>query len=232
VLLAGCRLDLDVHVAVEPDGGGQVEVVIGLDEDGIERIGGDLREVLEVDDLAEAGWTVSQPALGDEGITSVRVVHPFADAEEAAAAFEEIAGPAGPFRDLALERSTGFARTRWTFTGRIDFGGGAEAFSDAAVAAELDGVPLGQSVEDIEAQLGEPLSEVIEVGVAVDLPHAPPAEWRVPFGGEPVALHADSEETRTATLVGAGVAVASVAGWLLYGLWRLWSSSHRRATAA
>ena len=239
-LLAGCRLDLDVHVAVETDGSGTVEVIVGLDADGIERIGGDLAAVLEVDDLAAAGWTVSEPSLDDDGVTRLRVRRAFADADEATIAFREIAGPEGPFRDLALEHSSGFARTRWDFTGRLDLRGGVEAFSDAAVAAELDGEPLGVSVEAIEAQLGEPLSEVIEVGVEVRLPGEVTANgstpapgtttWRLAYGDEPLAMSARGEETRVATLVGAGVVVTSVAALLLGGLWS-WRRGRREPSA-
>ena len=39
LLTAGCRLELAVHVEVDEDGSGSVEVVVGIDPDGIERIG-------------------------------------------------------------------------------------------------------------------------------------------------------------------------------------------------
>ena len=61
MLAAGCRLELDVHVEVAEDGSGSVEVVVGIDRDGIERIGGDLGAVLAIDDLEAAGWTVEGP---------------------------------------------------------------------------------------------------------------------------------------------------------------------------
>jgi hypothetical protein len=223
---AGCQLQLDLNVAVEEDGSGQIEVVVGLDPDAIERIGGDLAAVLAIDDLEEAGWTVDGPTLDPDGYTRVRVGRPFADPDEAAQIFEQIVSAEGPFRDLAITRTDSFARTEWTFTGRIDFSGGIEAFGDSGIAAELDGEPLGQSQQDIEAQLGEPLSEAIDVRVGVRLPGQVTSNamsaaeeggrWQVPWGAEPLALAAQGEETRTATLVAAGVGAVCVA--LLVGL--------------
>lgn len=228
ILLGGaaCQLQLDLNVAVDEDGSGQIEVVVGLDPDAIERIGGDLEAVLVVDDLEEAGWTVDGPILDPDGYTRVRVGHSFANPEEAADVFEQVASADGPFRGLAVTRTTSFARTEWGFTGRIDFSGGIEALGDAGIAAELDGEPIGQSQEDIEAQLGEPLSDAIDVRVGVRLPGEVTSNatmqadeggrWQVPWGADALDLMAQGEETRTPTLVAAGVGVVCVA--LLVGL--------------
>jgi hypothetical protein len=146
MLMAGCRLELDVHVDVAEDGSGSVEVVVGIDRDGIEHIGGDLEAVLAIDDLADAGWTVEGPEQEADGFTRLRFHKPFDDPEEASLIFDEIAGEDGPFQDFAVSHDSGFARTEWGFSGRIDFRGGLEAFGDEALAAELDGEPLGQTV--------------------------------------------------------------------------------------
>ena len=221
LLLAGCRLDLGVEVAMAEDGSGAVEVVVAVDEDGMERIGGDLRDVLVVDDLEDTGWTIEGPTIGDDGSTRVRFGHDFADPAEAEEVLASITGDSGPFQDLEVSRDTSFARTRWTFTGRLDFRGGVSAFGDRDLAALLDGEPLGQSQDEIEAQLGEPLSQVIAVRVAVDLPHAPVEEWRVPFGDGAVDLSTTSTERRTVTLVATGAALVGATGLLLYGVVRL-----------
>lgn len=231
VLLASCRLELDVNVAVEEDGSGSVEIVVAVDADGIDRIGGDLGAVLEVDDLVAAGWVIDGPDLESDGYTRVRFRQAFSDATEAAAIFDQIAGDDGPFQDFAVRRATSFARSEWGFTGRVDFSGGLEAFGDDALAAELDGEPLGQSVEEIEAQLGESLSRLIQVRVGVRLPGEVTsnattkagngAVWQVSFGDGPVDLVATGEEQRTASLVGAGVGAACLVLLVVYGLVRL-----------
>jgi hypothetical protein len=243
VLLASCRLQLDVNVAVEEDGSGSVEVVVGVDRDGIERIGGDLGAVLEVDDLTAAGWVVDGPDLESDGYTRVRIRRDFADADEAAEIFADIAGDEGPFQDFAVRRDRSFARTEWGFTGRVDFSGGLEAFGDTGLAAELDGEPLGQSVEEIEAQLGESLSRLIQVRVGVRLPGdvssnattkaGNGAVWQVAFGDGAVDLEATGEQQRTSTWVAIGIGVTCAVLLLVYGLIRLAmrSTAKRRSEA-
>lgn len=203
---------------------------MGVDPDGIEQIGGDLDAVLEVADLVDSGWDVDGPVVEGDGYTRVRFGRAFADDAQAAAIFEDIAGEDGPFQDLAVRRESSFARTAWGFSGRLDFSGGLEAFGDAGLAAELDGEPLGQSVEEIEAQLGESLGEVIEVRVAVRLPgelssNAPAgtdeeAVWQVGFGDGTVAMEATGEERRTASLIAIGVSLTCAVLLLVYGLVR------------
>ncbi len=217
VLLVGsaCKLELDVNVEVAEDGSGAVEVVIGLDPEALERAGGDLAAVLEVDDLEDAGWSIDGPAEEPDGFTRVRIRHPFGTPEEAAAVFAQVAGEEGPFQDFAVERETGFAETRYRFTGRVDFAGGLEALGDEGLAAELDGEPLGQTVEEIEAQLGDSLSRLIQVRVRARLPGDVSsnattkadngAVWQVGFGEGAVDLEATGVERRTTTLVLAGV---------------------------
>lgn len=243
LLASACRLQLDVNVAVEEDGSGSVEVVVGVDRDGVERIGGDLGEVLAVDDLTDAGWTVEGPDEEQDGFTRVRFRKTFANPEEAPAIFDEIAGEDGPFQDFAVRRESSFAKTEWGFRGRVDFTGGIEAFGDEQLAAELDGEPLGQTQEEIEEQLGEALSRIIQVRVGVRLPGdvtsnattkaGNGAVWQVGFGDGTIDMAADGEEQRTATLIGLGVAAACVAILFFYALVRLaMRSSQRRATPA
>jgi hypothetical protein len=239
MLTAGCRLELDVHVEVAEDGSGSVEVVVAVDGDGIARIGGDLDAVLVLDDLEAAGWTAEGPDEDSDGFTRVRFRKPFDNPEEAAMIFDEIAGEDGPFQDFSVSHDSGFASTEWGFTGGIDFRGGLEAFGDEELAAELDGEPLGQTAEEIEAQLGEPLARVIQVAVSVQLPgdvtsNATEAaddggRWPVAFGEGPVEMEATGAEPRTASVVGVGVAVTCTALLLLYGLVRLvlWITKRR-----
>jgi hypothetical protein len=231
LLVSACRLEVDVNVDLAADGSGAVEVVVGLDADAVERIGGDLSAVLEVEDLTDAGWVVDGPTEESDGYTRVRIRHPFADPGEAADVFDQIAGEDGPFQDFAVTRERSFAETRYGFTGRVDFAGGLEAFGDEGLAAELDGQPLGQSVEEIEEQLGDSLSRLIQVRVRVRLPGDVTsnattkadngAVWQVGFGEGAVDLDASSTERRTTTLVLAGVAVLCALALVILLLVRL-----------
>lgn len=241
-MLAGCRMDLDVNVAVEEDGSGVVEVVVGLDADAVTRLGGDLEAVMELDDLRDAGWTIDGPDEDGDGITRVRISHPFGNAEEAADVFEQIAGAGGPFRDFAVHRTSSFAQTVWGFGGRIDFAGGLEALGDAGLAAELDGEPLGQSVEEIEEQLGESLNRLIAVRVSARLPGDVTsnaetttddgAVWQVAFGEGAVDLEAEGRDWRPSSLVLAGVAVSAALALVVLLLVRLARRLTRRDVVA
>ena len=75
----------------------------------------------------------------------------FANPDEASKIFTELSGTNGPFRDFAITRSRSFARTKFTFKGTVDFTAGLESFSDSELAAQLDGKPLGDDLQAIEA---------------------------------------------------------------------------------
>ena len=160
---------MDVDVA--EDGSGTVEVVVGVDRDGIERIGGDLGAVLAIDDLEDAGWTVEGPEEEADGFTRVRFRKPFDDPDEAATIFEEIAGEDGPFQDFAVSQDSSFARTEWGFTRarRLQRRPRGLRRRRAGRRARRRAARV-RRVEEIEAQLGEALSRIIQVRVGVRLP--------------------------------------------------------------
>ncbi|HEY9557323.1 MAG TPA: hypothetical protein VIR58_11350 [Acidimicrobiales bacterium] len=218
-----------------------MEVVTALDSDAIARIGGDLSAVVELDDLRAAGWSVDGPTDDSDGFTRLRVSREFGNPEEAAAIFDEIAGEEGPFQDFAVTHEDSFASTEWGFTGRVDFSGGLEALGDEGLAAELDGEPLGLSVEEIEERLGDSLSRVVQVRVGVRLPGDVSsnattqadngAVWQVGFGEGAVDMEATGSERRTATLVLIGVAVVLAVALVVLLLVRLaMRSTDRRRT--
>jgi hypothetical protein len=216
VVLAGaCRLDVDVNVTVEPDGSGFVEVVAALDDAALERVGGDLGAVLALDDLEATGWEVRGPDREGDERTRVRVRKPFDDPDAASAVLAEVAGEEGPFRDFEVTRRRSFARTTWGFAGVVDLSGGPGAFGDDDLAEALDGEPLGQSVEDLERQLGATLDRLVGLRVSVRLPGevtsnaatriANGAVWELSFGRGPAELSATGSERRTGVLIWTGV---------------------------
>lgn len=227
LLATGCRLDLAVAVVVADDGSGTVTASFGLDGDAVERIGGDLAAVLELDDLQASGWEVADPDQDDDGITTVRLTHRFADPAEASEVLDQLGGADGPLQGLAVRQETSFARTDWGFTGAIDLRQGPEVFSDADLAEQLDGQPLGLSPEEIEAELGEPLSEVVTISVTVSLPGdvstnaaastATGGTWTARFGDDIVTMDATGEERRTSTIVAAAIGVGCLVLLVVYG---------------
>lgn len=231
LLGTGCRLELDVNVEVAGDGSGAVEVVVGLDPDGLDKIGGDLLAVLDVDALEDAGWVIDGPTTESDGFTRLRIRQPFGTPEEAALVFEQMAGDEGPFQDFAVTRDTSLTETRVEFTGRVDFAAGLEALGDRGLAPEVDGEPLGTTVEEIEAQLGDSLGRLIQVRIRARLPGDVAsnattkadngAVWQIGFGEGSVDLEATGTQRRTSALVLAGLAVLvglALAGVLLFRL--------------
>lgn len=201
--LAGCQVRTEVAVAVDDDGSGAVTVSVGLDADALARVPG-IEQELRVEDLAAAGWEVTGPDPGEDGMTWVRATKPFSSPAEAEVVLAEVAGPL--LRDVDVSRSRSFALTRHELSATADLGGGLEAFGDRRLAALLDGEPLGEDVAAIEERLGLPLREAFTFRFAVQLPGGGPESWEVPLGGEPVALGASSSTLRAGSIVLAALA--------------------------
>jgi hypothetical protein len=230
LVVAGCRLDLAVDVVVEDDGSGTIAVVATFDDDAVDRVGGDLAQALELDDLVAAGWEVSAPATVDEG-TAVRLEQPFDDLEEARSILSELSGPDGPLMGLRVDQETTFARSTWTFDGQIDFSAGVGALGDQALAEVLDGEPVGLSEAELEEELGGPLADALGVEVSVRLPDdgdGGASSWAADYGDPPVDLSASGTQARPGTWVALGITASCVALLCLYGGVRLVRGRRRR----
>jgi hypothetical protein len=219
-------LELDVNVEVAGDGSGTVEVVVGLDREALDRIGGDLLAVTDVRSLEETGWAIDGPTEESDGFTRLRIRHPFDSPEGAAAVFAQIAGDDGPFQDFRVTRDSSLTETRVGFAGQVDFSDGF-----GRVAPEIDGEPLGTSVEEIERQLGDSLSRLLQVRVRTRLPGEVTsnattkadngAVWQIGFGQGAVTLEAVGTQRRTSTLLLAGLGAVAVVVLLVVLLIRL-----------
>ena len=211
--LSACTLDVEVRVQVDDDGSGTVEVLATVDAAALERIGGDLAAVLDLDRLRSEGWTVEGPTTLPDGSATVRLHQPFDDPAEADAVFKELEGEGGPLRDLGVSRSTSLFRTRWAFRGTVDLGGDAPV---PGAASEVDGEPVA-TFDQLEERLGQSLSRLLRFRVSVRLPgdvrsNATTkadngAVWQVTFGGDALDLEATGSRTRAVP-----VAIAIVLG--------------------
>jgi hypothetical protein len=216
---SACRVQTDIGITVNENGSGTVTVRIGLDDDALRRAP-NVAQSLKTDDLKAAGWTIAGPVKGADDLTHVEASKGFANPDEASKIFAALSGPKGPFRDFAITRSRSFAHTKFTFQGTVDFTGGLESFSDSDLAAELDGKPLGDDLQAIQARVGEPLDTVFQFRVGVQLPgkvtsNAPGqatngAIW-VPRLSQPAPMHlaASSISTRWQTVIPTIIAVVA-----------------------
>lgn len=171
-LTTGCRVAGEVTVEVARDGSGTVTVAAGFDDAALAELG-DLETALRTEDLVEAGWTVESPQRRGE-FTWVSATTPFGSPED----LQRVMGQIGAFEDWSVAVSSGFARTTWRAGGRVVLTGSLEQFSDADLAAALDGLPFGRTAEEL-AQL-----DPIPVRVRVRLPAATdqPDEWSLVLG--------------------------------------------------
>jgi hypothetical protein len=214
-----------------------VTVRIGFDDDALRRVP-NLLQSLKTDDLKTAGWTITGPAKQPDNFTRIEASKNFANPEEASKVFGELSGTGGPVRDFSITRTRSFAHTKFTFKGTVDFTAGLESFSDSDLAAQLDGKPLGDDLQAIQQRIGEPLDEVFQFRIAIQLPGdvTSNAPVRTPNGAiwqpklsqpGPQQLTASSTSTRWQTLIPATIAVlAAMALVALFAL-RLISSGRR-----
>lgn len=232
LLATACEVRTTVAVHAGEDGSGRVEVAVGLDDEAVAELPdldgdgrsatADLAALVRTDDLAAAGWSLSEPAEGEGGLTWVRATKPFGTPAEANVILDELTGPDGPLGSLRLARSDGFTSTEVELTGDVDLSGGLEAFGDEGLAQVLDGEPLGEDAAAIEERLGRPLDEAFRLDLVAELPGAVDANtderadgapvWSPRLGGEPVEVEATATQRDLPVLLLMAVAVASAVG--------------------
>jgi putative hydrolase of the HAD superfamily len=206
-LLAACRVDADVDVAVADDGSGTVAVVAAFDADAVARVP-DLEGALRTDDLTAAGWTVAAPETGDNGSVVVQAQKPFAAPEQLPAVLSEVS-PA--FTNVQLQRDRSFGEVTWTFDADVDFSGSAEQFGDDQLATLLGGRPLGRDIATLEQEIGTSIADATGLTLQVTLPGGATQEWGFRLGDPATAVHLDSTIERSGARVWAAVALGSAA---------------------
>ena len=237
LVAAGCQVDTLVTIRYTDAGRGSVEVQVTLDREAVQQLGGDVGEVLELDDVRDAGWEVADPEPGGDGTVVLTATKRFGTPSEGARVIEEI----GALRDFRFTRQTPFAETEWRVKGVLDLSGGLEQFGDEGLAAELDGFPIGRPVEDIEAEIGEPVERMLDFRVRLvlpgteaqsnaDLPTAVGGTWQARLGDDPVTMRASTTEARNEVQrwMYAGYALAGLLLVLLLVRAVLWLIHRRR----
>ena len=134
LLLTGCKVDARVAIEAESDGTGDVTATVNLDEAAAGEVGA-LDERVMVDDLRDAGWTVT---VGERSISATkRYEHP----DEASVLLQEIGGPL--VSRARVTRDASFAKTTTEIDVEFDVTEGLQAFADAALEEQLGGLPGG-----------------------------------------------------------------------------------------
>jgi hypothetical protein len=163
VLLAACRLDVDVSTTVNAEGSGEVVVEATVDKDVVDRATG-LAGSLSLDDAIASGWVVDGPTPTDDGGLTVTLQHPFTTVQEAANLLNSL-GP--PFGNLVFERTATDDEVTVTMSGTLTLPGGSwDAFGDQALLASTGGTPFAAQLTESGANPAESMS----VELAVRLP--------------------------------------------------------------
>lgn len=221
LVAAGCQVRTVVTVTVEDDGSGTVEVAVGLDAEALAKVPdldgdgagdpADLAALVRAEDLVTAGWKLSEPTAeaDEDGFVWMTATKPFGTPEEAGSVLAELTGAGGGLRDMVVERTNSFGRSKYRFAGTADLSGGLEAFGDEGLAVALAGEPLGEDAAAIEQRLGQPLSEMVLLEVRVELPGGESKSWSPKLGDpEPVAMAAESQVTDRLVFGLAAIAVS------------------------
>jgi hypothetical protein len=142
LVLAGCRVDVTVDLAVGAEGTGELAVTATADAEVVERAPG-LAEDLRFDDAEAAGWVVTGPDPTDEGGLTVTLRHPVTSAEEATNLLASL-GP--PFVDPRLARTVDGDEVTWTLDGALTLPSGFDSFADSELLAAVGGTPFADDL--------------------------------------------------------------------------------------
>lgn len=121
--LSACSVDATVTVRMRENGSGAVSVRVVLDAAAVRAAevgGGTLEERVRLEDLPDAGWTVSPWRRRENGGATIMVRKPFARPEQVADVVAEVSGGDGPFRDFHASRENSTFSTRWRVDGDVD----------------------------------------------------------------------------------------------------------------
>ncbi|MEZ5340813.1 MAG: hypothetical protein R2706_05015 [Acidimicrobiales bacterium] len=218
--LSACRTDADLSIVVDEDGSGVVHLDLALDQDAASDIVDLSKTGLPLSDLAQAGWDLQPPAVGDDSITRFGVSKAFGTPEQFADIMAELDGGSGVFTDFALTRTNGFATVDYQVSGTVNPTSFA-AFGDADLAATL-----GLTLDDIAAHYGTSPSDVtITVDIVtpgslelagspsetvVDVPNGASRAWTTSLGAPASTdILIVSKTTEVTALVWRGIAIVT-----------------------
>lgn len=221
LILTSCRVDQSVSLVVNPNGSGEVTVVVVADKDVVTKAP-NLASDLRTDDLVAAGWKVSQPEKTKTGGLSVTLVHPFKNPAEANIALSQVSGAKGPLHEMIVTRAGKDTNSKWTLTGHLEVTGGLEAFIDDAGLKLVGSAPYLANVQDAGLDLGDAVGITFtaqlpgEIDTTTGVPGDGGISWSVPMDGSKVDIATSSTNVDIAS------SISRVGKVLLLALLVLW----------
>jgi hypothetical protein len=175
VLLAGCKVDASLTIAVHNDGSGTVGIKVALDADAVQNAeagGGKLEDRVRLGDLQAAGWKVSPWKRAPDGSAALSLRKSFAKASEVAGLVAELNGKNGPLRGVKLERDRNLLFTRYKLDGVADLSQlTAGIAADPELAAQLSGQRV--DLTKIDQQLSQEIRNAFHLRITLALPGGP-----------------------------------------------------------
>jgi hypothetical protein len=171
VLLAGCRVDARVDIALADDGSGTIRTTLTFDPQAMVRLGGRERAARQVplDDLRAAGWKISRWTRGGNGVTTLTFAHGFGSQEGLARRLADLVGPGGALRDPRITRERGWFTSHNALSLVVDMRTPASGIgSDEDLKARL--LLAGLDPASLDKQLTTELRSALHVSVVVHLP--------------------------------------------------------------
>jgi hypothetical protein len=231
--LASCRVDVDVIVALGPDGSGEVVVTATADAELVQQAPG-LAEDLRFDDAIAAGWVVEGPGITEDGGLTVTLRRPVTSAADANSVLASL-GP--PFVDVRLERTVDDddpERVTVNLTGQLQLSDGFASFADSDLTSAIGGAPVAAEI----AAAGATPTESLDVVLRAELPGAIESTtgeqegntvtWSAPLDGTALDLATTTEQRPdrgpawsgpvswlALLLLVAWLALVGVAGWAI-----------------
>jgi hypothetical protein len=238
VLVAGCRVDVTVDVAMEQNGSGTVTVTVVADDQVVDEAPG-LAADLRLDDLEAAGWTTEGPVGTDDGGLSLTLERHFDTPAQATAIIASLNGPNGPFEAVLFTREQSKTAIDYELAGTLQVDG-LNGFADPGLVDAVGAMPY---LDVIDAR-GLTIDEAVGLTFRVTLPGrvrettssatSYPLTWTVPFDETLIDVSATS---RTSLESDRGWRVLATLAFVALGVWILFSvvgivliarSQHRR----
>jgi hypothetical protein len=242
--LAGCRVDLSVDMAVEPDGTGTITLVVTADAEVVAAVP-TLTDELATDDIVAAGWTIDGPTTLPDGGVTITLSHAFSSDAEATNLLNSI-GP--PFNQMTMTRNSSGDDTTTRLTGLLGLPDGFESFADDDLIAAVGSVPFA---EQIAASGATPESSIF-AAIRAQLPGNVERdetngtqlgddrlEWIAPTDGTILDMRATTVQSpgddrwwaRPLSII----ALIALVAWVIfmtlfigYVIWARWQRTHRR----
>ncbi|HVT75572.1 MAG TPA: hypothetical protein VHD87_00970 [Acidimicrobiales bacterium] len=226
VLFGGCQAAVRVGIDANDHGGGRVVAVVTLDRDA-QKVVGDLKGKLRVDDLKRAGWRIDGPTKSGTDV-EITATKPFTSAAGAARAIRQLDGGSGLFSGFTVVQHRSLLRTTTRVHGTVDLRKGIDAFSDPKLTEAL-GTPLGATSDEFAQRIGTELAKALPITVGVRLPgkvtsNAPvedggSAAWH-PKLGDRITVAASAKKWNVLPIALGALAVLAAGTALIVGLGR------------